>query len=382
MLQQTSNKCVLSICDISPTRCGSFEEFLISLTEELRERKIAHTIVFREKPIKSVEKALLGKGAEIKIFMPSKFSVCNLYPLYKIIKETKPELVHFHFYPIYTIINYLGFILKVKIVYTDHMGHKEANTLLKKMIRRIYYYTNSRFFDFGIEKIVCVSNFVKEKYRREYGIDSKKLQVIYNGINIERFRKINNCGKIKEKYNITDEFVVTSVGLRKEKGIHCLINAAPIIIKATPRTKFFLVGEDKSRSDLEEYIDKLSMRKHFIFTGNTNYIEKIYNISSCVAVPTLVDEAFCFVAAEAMSTETPIVAFDSGALKEVVYNEFQVVPKNYTLLADRIIEILINGDIYDKNEMRNHVIKNFPLEKCVNEYILLYKQLSVVNMSY
>ena len=132
MLQKTTNKCVLSICDISPTRCGSFEEFLISLTEKLREKRLRHVIVFRDKPTKVVEEALLEKGAEIKIFKPSKFSIFNFFPLYQIIKEIKPEIVHFHFYPIYTVINYLSFLLKVKIIYTDHMGHRKANTFFKK----------------------------------------------------------------------------------------------------------------------------------------------------------------------------------------------------------------------------------------------------------
>ena len=66
MYHENSNKCILSVCDISPTRCGSFEEFLISLTEKLSEKKFKHIIVFREKPTEVVEDALVEKGAEIK----------------------------------------------------------------------------------------------------------------------------------------------------------------------------------------------------------------------------------------------------------------------------------------------------------------------------
>ena len=215
---------------------------------------------------------------------------------------------------------------------------------------------------------------MKDKYRKEYGINSKKLCAIYNGINTERFQKVNNTEKIKEKYNITDEFVVICVGLRKEKGAHCLINAAPTIIKNIPKTKFILVGEGESRSYLEEYINERNVESYFIFSGNTDHIEEIYNISSCVVIPTLADEAFCFVAAEAMSTETPVVAFDSGALKEIVYNKSNIIPKSSKILSDKIIECLTNGDISTKLA-REYVVKNFSLDRTIYNYIEMYKEL-------
>lgn len=374
-MPQEANKCILSICDISSARRGSFEEFLISLTEKLCETKITHIVVFREKPTKIVEEALLEKGAQIIIFKASKFNMFNFFPLYQIINKTKPEIVHFHFYPSYTIINYLSFFLKIKIIYTDHMAHsKKADRFFKKMIRWTYYHTNSKLFDSGINCIVCVSNFVKEKYYREYGVDSKKFRVIYNGINTERFKKINNTKKIKEKYKIKDEFVVSCVGLSEEKGSHYLINAAPEIITKIPNVKFVLVGEGKLRSYLEERISELNIKNHVIFTGNTDHIEEIYNISSCVTIPTLGDEAFCFVAAEAMATETPIVAFDSGALKEIIYDKSNVVSINSKSLADKIIDCLKNGDALSRNA-REHVVRNFSLDRNVCQYVEMYKEM-------
>ncbi|WIM44998.1 glycosyltransferase family 4 protein [Methanosarcina mazei] len=81
-------------------------------------------------------------------------------------------MVHFHFYPIYTVVNYLKLFFNIRIVYTDHMG-KKAKKFSKKLLRKIYYFTNSKLFSSGIDKIICVSNFVKSKYSREYGIDSR-----------------------------------------------------------------------------------------------------------------------------------------------------------------------------------------------------------------
>ncbi len=375
MIQKTTNKCILSICNISPTRRGSFEDFLISLSGNLQGENLKHVIVFREKPAKIVEEALIGNGAEIKIFKPSEISIYNIFPLYRLIKENKPEITHFHFYPVYTVINSLSLFSKTKILYTDHMGHsKKANTFFKKMSRRIYYYANSKLFDFGITNIVCVSNFVKDKYHKEYGIYSNKFSVIYNGISTKRFQRINNTGKIKEKYNIKDEFVVSCVGLTEEKGAHYLINAAPEIIKHFPKTKFILVGEGEFRSYLEKRINELDLGDYFIFSGKTDHIEEIYNISSCVVIPTLGDEAFCFVAAEAMSTETPVIAFDSGAIKEIVYNKSNVISISSKELSDKIIQCLKSDDNFVK-AAREYVVRSFSMEKNIFNYIDLYQKL-------
>lgn len=382
MLQQTSNKCVLSICDISPTRCGSFEEFLIALTKKLSEVGFEHVIIFREKPIEYIEKVFMDHGAKIEVFEPSKYSLCNFLFFHKIIKRINPSIVHFHFYPIYSISNYIKLFHNIKVIHTDHMGGKKAKTKIKRILRKIYYKSNANCFDIGIDKIICVSNFVKNKYQKEYGINSKKLEVIHNGINTTKFRKNNDSNTIKRIYNINNEYIITCVGLREDKGPQYLTMAAPLIIKEIPDVKFILIGEGDYKNHLKSMVNELNIENHVIFAGNVPNLADIFSISSVVVIPSIFEEAFCFVAAEAMSTETPIVAFDSGALKEVVYDKFQIVSKNHVLLANRVTEILINGDINDKNKMRDHVIKNFPLEKCVNEYILLYKQLSVMNMSY
>lgn len=374
MSRDYHKKHVLSICNISPTKFGSFEEFIVSLTMKLKENNFEHTIIFRDRPIKSVEDSLLNLDAEIEIIKPSNSNTYNLLNFYKAIRKNRPDIVHFHFYPVYTIVNYLRFFSNVRIVYTDHMGGKEAKTRFKKIVRRIYYYVNSKLFGCGINNIICVSNFVKSKYSREYGINNGKLFTIYNGINTEKFQKNQNADEIKKRFNIKDEFVITCVGLRKDKGPHCLLRSAPLILKEVPNTKFILVGEGECKSYLETLIEKFGIKDNVTLVGNVPNIAEIYSVSSCVVIPSLFEEAFCFVAAEAMSTEAPIVAFDSGAIKEIIYKKENVVCRSSRLLSEKIIECLESGDISTKNA-REHVIKNFSLDKNIYNHIDLYKKL-------
>lgn len=376
-MHQKTKKCILSVCDISPSRYGSFEEFLIFFTEKLSEKRFRHVIVFRETPVKVVEDALLEKGAEIKVFKPSKSSIYNFFYLYRVIKNIKPDIVHFHFYPIYSLLNYLKFSFKIIIVYTDHMGYRKANTLFKKVARRSYYYASSKLYDKGIDKIICVSNFVKDKYPEQYGINPKKMCVIYNGINVEKFKKDSDTTLIEEKYGVKGRPIVTIVGLRKDKGPHYLVKAAPSIIRDFPNVMFLFVGEGECKNYLEELVAEQKITEHVTFAGKLQNIIPIYQLSSCVVIPSEWEEAFCFVAAEAMSTETNIIAFNSGAIKEVVFNQSQLISKDHSSLSNSIKTVLKENNEVELRLMRKHVIEKFSLDTCVENYIYLYECLLV-----
>ncbi|AKB29740.1 Glycosyltransferase [Methanosarcina siciliae T4/M] len=378
MPQKTLKKRVISICNISPTKFGSFEEFIVALTDKLKDNNFEHLIIFRDKPIKIVEDSLLNKGAKIEIIKPSKYNIKNFIEFYRIIKKNQPDIVHFHFYPIYTIVNYLSIISDVRIVYTDHMGGKEAKTKFKKMIRLIYYNVNSKLFSYGINRIICVSKFTKLKYVKDYGIHPKNLCVIYNGINIERFNKRCEVGKIKEKYKVKDEFIITCVGLRKDKGVHYLIKEIPSIIKQIPNIKIILVGEGECRNYLETQVQEYDLKKYVIFTGQISNIEEVFCISSCVVMPTLVEEACPYTALESMAIGVPVIGFDSGGLKEIVIDgqNGYIIPKKSKALVEKIVAIH-NKELIDSmgEKCKKRILEKFSLLQCTNKYVELYTKI-------
>jgi glycosyltransferase involved in cell wall biosynthesis len=360
---------VLSICDISPSKLGSFEEFIIKLTLDLRLNGISHTIVFREYPTQIVSQKLKDAGASIEIMKPSKWSLFNLLPVCKLIKRTRPDIVHFHFYPIYSVLNYVKYLCNTKVILTDHMGGRNTENNIKKIIRRVYYYSSFLLFNNPIDKIICVSYFVQNKYNKEYGIKSNKFYVIYNGINTDKFMK-KEMSSLKYKYGINDEYVVTCIGLRRDKGPNYLLNASPLILKKLSNVKFLYIGEGECKELLMKKTKEYGISDKVIFAGKVPDLCSIYNISSVVAVPSTFEEAFCFVAAEAMASEIPVVAFDSGAIKEVLYDSNCIISKNPEQLATKIVECLeVN---YDGKVLRNHVLTNFLLNEKIKEHVELY----------
>lgn len=260
------------------------------------------------------------------------------------------------------------------------MGGRIAKTKVKKALRRAYYYTNWKLFDNGIDKIICVSNFVKIKYSKEYSIKSEKLCVIYNGINLNKFKNRSESGikETKEKYNVNDEFVITCVSLRKDKGAYYLLKAAPKILESIPKAKFLLIGIGECEEYLRLLAKELDIEEHVNFTGVVPDIAEIYSISSCIAMPSVFEEACPFTALESMALGVPVVAFDSGGTKEVVIDgeTGYITPKNNESLAGKIIE-LYNSENYSLigEKGRKSTKEKYSIEKCVNEYLSVYRSL-------
>jgi glycosyltransferase involved in cell wall biosynthesis len=381
MVKKNSKKCVLSVCDIAPVRFGSFEEFMVGLTKRLKAQGYEHVIIFREWPIESVECALFEAGAYIEKMVPHKSSIINFIKMNSMIRTFRPDVIHFHFYPIHTALNCLKLLHKVQLIYTGHMGGKRAKTQLRNVLRKVYYSSNSFLFDGGIDKIICVSKYVKEDYFREYGIKTNKACVIYNGINVERYSKKEDIGELKQRYGITDEFVITCVSLRKDKGAHCLVKAAPKIIDNIKNVKFMLVGSGECKDYLMEKIKNENLADYFIFTGIVPDIADIYSISSCVVMPSIFEEACPFTAIEAMACGSPVISFDSGGAKEVVTTEVgYIIEKKVELLSDTIINYYKNNEYISMSQKGVTLMRdNFSIELCIDEYINVYVSLTATN---
>ncbi|KKH17585.1 hypothetical protein DU48_06225 [Methanosarcina mazei] len=334
--------------------------------------------MFRDQPIEEIERNLSNLGVRVEVIKPSKYNILNFVKFYKLIQETQPDIINFHFYPIYSVINYLKLFFDIHIVYTDHMGGRIKKTKIKRILRRVYYNTNSKLFNNGIDEIVCVSNFVRYKYEKEYGIRSDKLCVIYNGINRNRFRERSRSEieKTKEKYDVTDKFVITCVSLRKDKGAYCLLKAVPKILKSIPEAKFLFIGTGECKEYLKSLSRELGVERQVHFTGIVPDMAEVYSISSCVAMPSIFEEACPFTALESMALGVPVVAFDSGGTKEVVIDgeTGYITPRNYEALADKIIKLYQSKNYALLGQNGNNLVhENYSVEICVDKYISLYK---------
>lgn len=160
--------------------------------------------------------------------------------------------------------------------------------------------------------VLPVSEFTKKEVLRRS--KPKELKVIYNGVDVERFRK----GASKEDLVITVSGISWS-NLRR-KGLETLIRSA----KMVPEARFVIIG--KEMDDSIDYLRSIapSNVKFTGFVSDKELLEWYQRAKIYVQISAY--ESFGMSLAEAMLCECVPVVSDRGALPEVVGDTGFYVP--------------------------------------------------------
>lgn len=198
-------------------------------------------------------------------------------------------------------------------------------------------------------RVICCSHYMRGELKYVFQVPDDKVVVIPNGVDTENFvQKNNNISR--NNYAAQDEKIVFYIGrLVREKGVHVLLDAVPIILAQVPNTKFVISGKGPYLNELQNQASRLGIAGKIYFTG---YIDdytrnSLYSWADVAVFPSLY-EPFGIVALEAMAARTPVVISDTGGLSEIVTHNFdglKAYPGNPRSLADMILRILLNPQL-------------------------------------
>jgi glycosyltransferase involved in cell wall biosynthesis len=207
--------------------------------------------------------------------------------------------------------------------------------------------------------LVCVSESQARTARQGVCID----RVIQNGVEVERFR-----GK-KRRQN----YALLMSRICPEKGIHLAIEAAECAA-----AELMIAGTVFEYPEHREYFDsvirpKLNRRVRFLGAVGGARKADLLSGARCLLVPSLAPETSCLVAMEAMVAGTPVVAFNVGALPEIVaQGRTGFLVEDTASMAKAITEI---GSI-SAAQCRSEAEQRFSASRMFAEYVDLYCQMS------
>ncbi|TAM43815.1 glycosyltransferase family 1 protein [bacterium] len=170
-------------------------------------------------------------------------------------------------------------------------------------------------------KIVVVSQSDKNKGLRQ-GVGSRdKYELVRYAVNTLEFRNSGVPSAVKEKLGLPGRgpIVGTVACLKQQKAPQDFIKLAAAIKKEFPDTKFILVGDGVLRKKVCSLIKKLKLEREIILTGWRNDIPLVLS-SLDVFVLTSRWEGLPIAALEAMAAEVPLVATDTGGIREIITN--------------------------------------------------------------
>lgn len=129
------------------------------------------------------------------------------------------------------------------------------------------YVKNNMDFDFNIyEKVVCLSDKLKDDLISLNKIDLSKIYKIYNPINIEKIIEKSN-----EPLEIDDKYFCCVTRLDTDKDLDTLINAYKLFFEETnSEIKLYIIGEGPEEKRLKKKVEDYKLSEKIIFKGKIN----------------------------------------------------------------------------------------------------------------
>ena len=230
--------------------------------------------------------------------------------------------------------------------------------------------------------IVTVSKYSSKKIVQLYRVDEKKIRIVPNGVDLEKFKAVEGCEKVKHEIEANNKQCVFFVGrLVPRKGLHFLIEAAKHVVKESKETMFVVVGDGPLKKPLISYSKKQGVSDNFVFLGDVHddMLPTLYSCADVFVLPSI-QEGQGIALLEAQATAKPVVAFNVSGINEIVLDKetgLLVKPDSYEL-ANAILNLLSNRSLREKMGRcgRKFVSENFSWDLCAQRMLQVYCEVS------
>lgn len=225
------------------------------------------------------------------------------------------------------------------------------------------------------DKVIFVSNAGKESYLREFNINLNKVQVVYNGVEVDGTVRVKT-GSVKK-----DQYSITYIGrLETIKGVEILIEAVQRLC-AERNVKLTIVGGGSCEKSLRDKVKFYGLSQNVSFEGIQRDREKYLRSTDIFIYPSICEEVFGISIVEALSYGVPSVAFSVGGIPEIInegYNGALSEEKTVEGLKDAIVRIISVYESGQIEEMSRNCIESadrFSISNTVNQLQDIFEHL-------
>ena len=277
------------------------------------------------------------------------FPIIPAIKLAKFIDSNDIDIVHFHW------TNDIATVILAKILSKKNPNIIQTRNMSMTRFKDDFYH---KWLYKNISIIHAVTYQVKEQLEKFIPADIRpKVEVVYMGT---KEKDIDNdiIIKLKEKYNLKDEFIVGIVGrIEEDKGQYLAIEAIEKLCNNTElNIKAMIVGhtmDDNYLDSLKQKVKKLKLEDKIIFTGFTRQVDEhmqLFDVN-ILATPR---ETFGLVVIEAMINKVCMIATNNGGPLEIIEDGVDGLLFDRTS-ADLASKIKL---LYDDSEYKNKLSLN------------------------
>ena len=311
----------------------------------------------------------------------------------ELLRDRPPEIVHNHMYRAEVVGTRAALALAelglprpyiVGTVHSSRIRSDEDRALVRRLTP-------------SMDRLIAVSRAIVAKLVAE-GRTGAKVDLIYNGVDLERYEYTDACCTLPEEYGFAEgaPLVGTVARLEPEKGHRTLLEAWPLVLERIPDARLLIIGEGSQRDLLEaqaEQLDLLGERcsgdrcvgtrrarpgAKVVFTGLRDDVPAV-TAALDVAVLASYREAQGLVLLEAMALRRPVIATAVGGIPEMIENErtgLLVPARDPAALGAAIVRVLTDHPLADTLARAGHnfVHANFSVVQMVRAVSAIYEE--------
>lgn len=200
-------------------------------------------------------------------------------------------------------IRYFHSVFEEKYYYD---GNMITNRLKKHLIRQSLKRS---------DRIVAVSECVKQSFLDNFEVDRRKMHVIYNGISEALFENNPQKSNFDKKNKIEIIYVGRLVDV---KGIDILLEAFGRLLEKKPEIILRLIGDGEERKSYQEQVRSMGIEQSVIFEGFQMEKERYFREADIFVYPSRCEEAFGISIVEAMAYGLLCIASNAGGIPEII----------------------------------------------------------------
>lgn len=296
----------------------------------------------------------------------------------KLIKKYNPDIVYAHSSKAGAIARVADIGLKNHCVYNPHGWAFNMRCSDKK---RMMYTAIEKMAAPFCEKIICISDAEKQSVLEKKICRDDKLQVIFNGVDIEAY-DCSEHGKVKRAdLNIPeDAFVVGMVGrISPQKAPDVFVRMAKVVKDEVPNTHFIIVGNGDQEAEIREYAKDNGFEDSLHITGwvddPMSYVE-LFDVACLLSRW----EGFGLALPEYMMAGKPIVASCVDAIPNIIRdgeNGLLVEVDDATGASETVLRIYRDRNLKDKLVLQGleDVHNRFNARRVSEEHGILFENM-------
>jgi sugar transferase (PEP-CTERM/EpsH1 system associated) len=358
---------------------GGMQNGIVNVIRHLDQSRFEHVICsirrldhvdahrFPEDNVKMM--CVAGEGRESRVQIPA---------LSRSIRAVKPDIVHSRNWSGVEAVISGRWVGSCTLIHSEH--GVDSETAEREPWRRVCF----RRLAFGLaDHVFCVSNQLRQLHARRTGFPERKIGVIHNGVDMDRFSPDSSArAAVRQEFGIApDELCIGCVGnLTPVKDYPTLLHALNEIASVCANWRLVVAGEGLELPRLQSFVDAHPQWKDRVhFVGLSNRVREILNAMD-IYVLSSVTEGISNSLLEAMATGIAVVVTETGGNPEVVVNGrsgllFPVGDSHR--LADHLLRL--NAQPEERRslaqEARQRISERFSLQSMVRRYEQLYESL-------